>query len=119
MSRKSIGKQGECLALQYLKEKGYQLVGKNVRMGRFEIDIIAKQNQTLVFFEVKTRAMDSWDSNFTSWSYAQQKRFLFAVKRYLTDNNLWNKFDIRLDFIAINSGNWSIEHIENALTDCR
>jgi putative endonuclease len=117
MSRNSIGKQGESFAVQYLKNKGYQIVDRNVRIGKYEIDIIASKNKTLVFFEIKTRDSESWDSNLKSWRYSQQKRFLFAVKRYLTDNNLWNKIDVRLDFIEINSGNWSIQHLENVLTD--
>jgi putative endonuclease len=53
-----IGKQGEALAAAHLREKNYKIYGKNIRLGRDEIDIIAydKEARMLVFVEVKTRS---------------------------------------------------------------
>ena len=51
-----IGKRGEKIAIDFLREKGYQILHRNWRKQRGEIDIIAQDGQVLVFVEVKTRA---------------------------------------------------------------
>lgn len=50
-----VGHQGEAIALKYLKKKGYKILEQNYRSKLGEIDIIAKDRDTLVFIEVKTR----------------------------------------------------------------
>lgn len=47
------GKWGEQQALRYLKEQGYQIISLNWRSKHTEIDIVAKDADTLVFVEVK------------------------------------------------------------------
>ena len=53
-----IGALGERAAAKYLKRKGYKIIGKNVRAGKSEFDIIAAENKVLAFIEVKTRCYD-------------------------------------------------------------
>lgn len=55
MRQKSLGNLGENLALKYLKNNGYQIITRNFSSKFGEIDIIAKEDSTLVFIEVKTR----------------------------------------------------------------
>jgi len=50
-----VGKQGEAAAAAYLKQHGYRIVEQNFRIRGGEIDTVAKQGETLVFVEVKTR----------------------------------------------------------------
>ena len=50
-----LGKQGEEQAVNYLQENGYVILDKRWKHKRFEIDIIAKNQSTLIFLEVKTR----------------------------------------------------------------
>lgn len=52
------GRQGEQIAENYLVTQGYKILEKNWRYSRSEIDLIAMQNQILVFIEVKTRSYD-------------------------------------------------------------
>lgn len=52
---KDIGKRGEQSAASFLCGKGFEIVGRNVRTGHLETDIIAKNDKYLVFAEVKTR----------------------------------------------------------------
>ena len=55
LSKKSIGDFGEKKAAQYLRLRGYRILERNWRSGKYEIDIIAATVKDLVFVEVKTR----------------------------------------------------------------
>ena len=50
-----LGNEGEKIAVNYLKNKGYIIYHTNWRMSHLEVDIIAEDNGELVFIEVKTR----------------------------------------------------------------
>ena len=53
--KKDTGDKGEDLAVKLLEDSDYEIVERNYRFGKGEIDIIAKDKDTLVFVEVKTR----------------------------------------------------------------
>ena len=53
--KKDLGKKGEEKALRFLKKKGYRIIEQNYVCNLGEMDIIAKEKDTLVFVEVKTR----------------------------------------------------------------
>ena len=52
--RKTFGREGESAAEQYLRRKGYRIVGRNLRSSVGELDLVAEDGQVLVFVEVKT-----------------------------------------------------------------
>ena len=54
--RLHFGKEGEKAAVKFLKKQGYRIIEKNYRNKSGEIDIVAEQDQVLVFVEVKSRA---------------------------------------------------------------
>lgn len=55
MNNKSTGKLGEDLATRFLEQSGYQVLARNYHTRYGELDIICRQNQSLVFVEVKAR----------------------------------------------------------------
>lgn len=55
MDKKTLGNLGESCAAEYLSKKGYHIIGRNVYIGHAEIDIIAENDTSIVFAEVKTR----------------------------------------------------------------
>ena len=55
MDIKEIGRRGEQSAVSFLCGKGFTIIGRNVRVGHLETDIIAKNDRNIVFAEVKTR----------------------------------------------------------------
>jgi len=70
MRRKNLGQLGENLALKHLKSKGYRILQRNFHSKFGEIDIIAIENNDLVFIEVKTRWSQSFGSpeeSITPW----------------------------------------------------
>ncbi|MCR9095025.1 MAG: YraN family protein [bacterium] len=58
-ARRSLGREGEERAARHLEARGYQIVARNVRAARVEIDLIVRGRGAIVFVEVKTRRRDS------------------------------------------------------------
>jgi putative endonuclease len=58
--QQTIGKWGEGIAAQFLQEKGYEILQRNVRSSYGELDIVARCGGTIVFVEVKTRTSSSF-----------------------------------------------------------
>ena len=57
-ARQVLGNRGQGLAKKYFIDRGYTLLGENVRLGHSEIDLIVRRGDTTVFVEVKTRSND-------------------------------------------------------------
>ncbi|HEX3244473.1 MAG TPA: YraN family protein [Chloroflexota bacterium] len=55
MKGRSLGDHGEQLAVDFLGQRGYQIVARNQRLLWGEIDVIAREGADLVFLEIKTR----------------------------------------------------------------
>lgn len=106
-----IGENGEDLATNFLLSNGYNVLEKNYRFDRAEIDIIAKKDKILVFVEVKTRTTDFYGNPEDFLSVAQQKRITKAAQHFIEKNNWQN--EIRFDIIAINTHN-ELHHIKDA-----
>ncbi len=111
-TRTTRGKQGEQLAADYLKQRGYVLVDTNWRRVGGEFDLIAQQGETLVFVEVRTRR-EGIEAAFESISPRKRRVLERLAYRYLEEHQL--EIDWRIDVIAIATNPLKIEHIENAL----
>lgn len=110
----NIGQRGEVLAAEYLQEKAYDIIATNWRSSRWEVDIIARQNDTFIFVEVKTRKSLAYGFPEEAVSAAKQAYLQEAAKAYLGQ---WpHEGDLRFDVIAIliNKKKTEIEHIEDA-----
>lgn len=115
--RKSLGQYGEQAAIHFLVRKGYSLVESNWRCAHGEIDLIVRQDATLVFVEVRTRQADSTERAFESITPAKQKRLQALAYAYLSTHDLQN-IAWRIDLIAIawrRNAQPVIEHVENGL----
>ena len=110
-----LGALGEQFALEYLLEKNYQILETNWVCGHKEVDIIAKDGDTIVFVEVKTRQSKCLvDPEVTVDSY-KQRHLIWAANSYV--NRFQYDLDVRFDIIAIvvNPNNEKkIEHIIDA-----
>lgn len=60
--RAILGRRAEALAAQHLQARGFQLLAQNARLGRFEIDLIARHGDLIVFCEVRARSSDRFIS---------------------------------------------------------
>lgn len=109
-----LGRKGELLAQDYLRDKGYSIIDTNWRFDKDEIDIVAMDGDELVIVEVKTRSNDFYGDPEESVGYHKEKFLIRAAESYLEENDL--DFETRIDIIAIilNEKEQKIEHIEDA-----
>ena len=87
MSKNNIclGKSGEEIATQLLKEQGYKIWVRNYKTKLGEIDIIAKDKDTVCFIEVKTRHSDKFGSPEESISESKQKKIVRVALLFLKE----------------------------------
>ena len=113
MNKRETGSKYEESAAEYLKSKGYIIEYRNYRDRYGEIDIIARQNSTLVFIEVKYRSTSSAGNPLESITAHKQRQIRSAALSYMRYKryNL-EAMNIRFDCIGI-LGN-EINHVENA-----
>ena len=112
--RRKIGDKGEEEAANFLFANGYEVLNRNYRYGRGEIDIIARKGDTLAFVEVKTRKNIVYGYPESFVSENQQELILSAAEEYIKQYD-W-RGTIRFDIIAILWGNDEIklDHFEDA-----
>lgn len=112
------GGQAEQLALQFLKRKGLSLVARNVRGPQGEIDLIMREQNTLVFIEVRLRRNQRYVSAAESVNHSKQQKLWATAQHYLQQQKLLDKVPCRFDVVALNSleKNASIDWISNAFS---
>ena len=81
--RLTLGRLGEKLALTYLQDLGYKILSRNYRIRLGEVDIIAEDNGTLVFIEVKTRYGDSCGLPFEAVTPRKQRQLSKVALEYI------------------------------------
>jgi len=111
----TLGVKGEIKAAEYLKGKGYKIRHRNWKTGKLEVDIIAENNDYVVFAEVKTRTEGFLGELNDIVTKEKQKLIVLAADSYI------RKYDItresRFDVILIVAKGQSFEieqHIEDA-----
>jgi putative endonuclease len=117
VGQKRTGTYGEQIAVQYLQQKDYQIIATNWHCARGELDIIAREGETVVFVEVKTRRKANTDNVLASITPRKRERLIASVYAYLDeyepDNPPW-----RFDVIAValpHTDQPVIDHVEDAL----
>ena len=100
-----LGRQGERIALRYLQILGYRIIGRNVRLGKDELDLIAydDEDRTLVFVEVKARVRE--DEEYIpelNFSYEKQMRIQRAAENWIAAHRYEGGY--RIDLIAVAGG---------------
>ena len=100
LGRRQLGGAGEDLAAAALKKQGYKILERNYTCTLGEIDLIARQGQTLVFIEVKTRRSERFGAPQDAVSPAKQARLRRLADYYLKQKRL-GQVPVRFDVVAI------------------
>ena len=109
-----LGELGEELAVEELEKNGYEIVERNWRYKKAEVDIIARKNNVLAVVEVKTRSSDYMGDPQDFVNQKKIKMLVEAVNEYVISKDL--DLEVRFDIIAIikNENRFSLEHLEDA-----
>lgn len=98
-TKKELGQRAESLAVKFLQAKSYEIVARNWRFSRAEIDIIARKNDVLIFIEVKMRSYNYYGNPEDFVSEKQQALIQEAASQYM--EQVGYEWEIRFDIIAI------------------
>lgn len=88
---------GENLALNFLLSKDYQLVSKNYSTRFGEIDLVMRDNDTIVFVEVKAKKTDDWGTPEEMFTQSKYRK----VKRMATGYLHGKDIKCRIDMVAV------------------
>ena len=109
-----LGREGEAIAVDYLKKKGYAILALNWRYRQYELDIVAQDGDELVIVEVKSRSVNYLLAPEDAVSNRKIRHIVSGADAYIKVNDvaLSARFDVIT--IVIGSGKPAIEHIEDA-----
>ncbi len=128
MDSKETGRKGEASAAAFLAGKGYKIIGRNVRCGHLETDIIVKNDRNIVFVEVKTRkefpgTYHRFGRPAAAVDRRKQMKLISAAEQYLKKNResisgLIPRIDVVEVYISPQCEDYKvlkILHMENAV----
>lgn len=95
-----LGKLGEDIATVYLQDLGYEILVRNWRSNRVELDIVARIDSTLVFCEVKTRRSNSFGNPSDAITPLKLQHIRTAALHWLSNNPSRHQ-GIRFDAISV------------------
>lgn len=95
----ALGSWGEDTAAEHLTKLGYAIVERNLKIGTYEIDIIATKGNIIAFVEVKTRSNDD-DDPLEAIDRKRINRMARAADIYIRSREI--EFEPQFDIIAIN-----------------
>jgi putative endonuclease len=79
--RLAIGQAAEAAVCEYLEQQGYQIVARNLRLGRLELDVVARKEELVVVVEVRSRGPGAWTTGFGSITRLKRERIRRAGQR--------------------------------------
>jgi putative endonuclease len=116
MRKEELGQWGENEALHFLQGKGFQLIDRNIRFKKWEVDLVLLDGDELVIVEVKARCTAQIGEPWRAVTKAKQRQIIKVADRYVQDNQIDR--NVRFDIISIvhNQFQTSIEHIADAFS---
>ena len=111
-----FGQEGEATAENYLRQKGYRIIAKNLRSSLGELDLVAEDGPVLVFVEVKARRSEDFGGAIHAVHQRKQEKLIRLASQYLARHQ-WTNRACRFDVVLLQATGASapqIEHIQNA-----
>ncbi len=115
-SSRPLGPLGERLAARYLWLRGYRIEGRNLRLGKHEIDLLVRKGDTLVFVEVKSRLRADGAAPEDSVGPVKQQHIRSAARVYLSQHaeaGTYYRFDV-VSVVLPEHGKAQITHFPDA-----
>ena len=111
-----FGKAAELAAEEHLCRKGYRILDRNVRYPNGELDIVARDRETVVFVEVKARRSEEFGGASYAVSRQKERKLIQLAAQYVGQHHLQD-CPCRFDVILLQGRAYSsctLDHIENA-----
>jgi len=116
MDSSSRGKDAETRAWHYLQARGLQLLQRNYRSKRGEIDLVMQDTDSLVFVEVRYRRQSQFGSALESVDRRKQARLIACARHYIQTYPEAASQPCRFDVVSISGSPGEIEWVRNAFT---
>ncbi|HDP33614.1 MAG TPA: YraN family protein [Candidatus Hydrogenedentes bacterium] len=116
--KKPEWRRAEDAAAWYLRRRGYRILHRNLRLDRFEVDIVAQKKDTVVFVEVRSRADDALTAPEESVRQTKRRHLRGAARRYIArfgQPRLYYRFDV-MGVVTPPGKRPQITHYKNAFT---
>jgi putative endonuclease len=114
LSTKATGDRAEAIAASELERRGFTIIGRNVRVGRLELDVIAQRGSLVVFCEVRARTRTGIAAPYESIDRSKIERLRRAALGWLTQR-VGARVDVRFDVASIVLGPpMKMDYFENA-----
>jgi len=113
-----VGQWGEAIAMKHLQERGYVILARNWRHGHGELDIVARQGETVVFVEVRTRRSHAFGAPEETITSRKQAKLIVTAEAYLEAHQLADvQWQIDAIVIELDGRNnlTRLDHIEFAI----
>lgn len=119
LGKTELGRAAENAAASFLSSRGFTVLGRNLRVGRLEIDLLVRRGELVAVVEVRTRSPGSWVPALTSVDWRKRSRVRAA------GTALWRKHfakdlsveRMRFDLVSVTfteQGAAQVEHVEAA-----
>jgi putative endonuclease len=115
-AKDAVGRYGERVAVGYLTAIGMQLIERNWRCSAGEIDAVLRDDETIVFVEVKTRRTTSFGTPADAVGHTKQARLRRLAAIWLAQSEE-HPPDIRFDLVSVmpkTAGAAEVEHVRGA-----
>ncbi len=116
MNKRAVGTYYEGIALEYLRSLGFQILERNYRCRKGEIDLVCREGDYLVFVEVKYRTTCRQGSAFMAVDKKKQHRVSRVAAYYLLEHGYSEWYPCRFDVVAIDGSEISL--VRNAFEYC-
>lgn len=117
MNKQELGRLGEEEAVHYLRERGWRILERNVRIGRREVDVIAMKGEVLAFIEVKCRTTGRFGHPLEAITPGKRAGVAEVARAWLRRSALSRDVLVRFDAISVSlsePGRPKILHISDA-----
>ena len=109
--RMQRGLDCETLAARHLQESGVEVLARNLRCKSGELDIVAREGNTLLIVEVRQRVRKDFGGALQSVTWRKRRKIISATRYFMQANREWRRHSLRFDVIAVEGTPDGTHHI--------
>ena len=103
-STRALGRAVERRALWHYRLRGYRILGRNVWIAGYELDLIVRRGRALAFCEVKSKSGSGFGGAVQMLTPEKQRRIRRAAEAWLARHPELRRLEIRFDVVAVDAG---------------